>query len=85
MYKVESVKPAGGDWWEIRIAAPNETSIPMRQMRPGTTEAEMLARAEHWCQVRNEELGLSQKICNRQGADGPYRRRQWTMLSVRAR
>ena len=78
IYRVETVARAGDGWWEIRIAAPNSQSIPLRQHRPGATREEMVERAELWCDTRNKDLGLVQKA---HGDTQKYRRVQQARLS----
>jgi len=59
-YKVESITPAGEDWYHVRITGPLQTSVLLKRFN---VEGEQTIRekSEDWCDRVNEESGLTEK------------------------
>lgn len=59
-YEVESITPAGGDWYHVRITGPLQTSVLLKRFNAGGEQA-IMKKSEDWCARVNEQNGLTEK------------------------
>lgn len=59
-YEVESITPAGGGWYHVRITGPMQTSVLLRRFN---VEGEQTIRekSEEWCNRVNKQTGLAER------------------------
>lgn len=59
-YKVESITPAGGDFYHVRITGPLQTSVLLKRYNV-KGEQTIREKSERWCDRVNEQNGLTDK------------------------
>lgn len=59
-YEVESITPAGGDWYHVRITGPLQTSVLLKRYNVDG-EQTIREKSEDWCDRVNQQNGLTKK------------------------